>query len=368
MAGTYDVTFDCNGQLTPSSLDSFAELQGLQPNVTVDGLGFDVLADLTGAGVPGVVVVCAPLESVSTLLGKSEVTTYLNNIVGWSKIGDIRFKLDRMNDAGYRPMPFRGWVYRVLSLGKSLVVYGSDGIASMEPTGVMYGHLPPTFSLKGLLSIGLSHPLAVVEGEEGQHFFIDKQGFLWKITEKGPEQLGYREFFKDTVVAKLPWVLTYDRLWQRLYICNGAVGYIYTDKGLGQGPGNITGIAKISETTYFARARNQVEAPYPDVVTDILDFGTRDTKTITAIRLGVASALDWQVAIDYRWNIHNDWKTTPYRTATKKGLVGFNVSGAEFRIRIRSVVTDTSQLTDFDYFDIDYDINDSTYKQLQHRS
>src|SRR5512139_1721548 len=129
--------------------------------VTVDVSGSPVISGFYNAAAD-------PITVAISLTAEAFSENLRSNWVGWSKIGDIRFLQDMMNDSGYRPMSWKGWVYQILQLGKSAVVYGSGGISILFP--IKEPH--PTFGYKEIAKRGILNRNCVC-GTKNKHFFLD---------------------------------------------------------------------------------------------------------------------------------------------------------------------------------------------------
>lgn len=137
---------------------------------------------------------------------KYDVTRDINwgdtNWVGWSEIGYLEFpsplalSTNRKNTGGFMPMPWEGNVYKVLPLGKAVIVYGNGGVTALPMATV--GPVS-TFGQKHLSDLGVIGELAVTaNGKEDaatKHYFVRVDGMLCSIDlDLKVTELGYNEF------------------------------------------------------------------------------------------------------------------------------------------------------------------------------
>lgn len=245
--------------------------------------------------------------------------------VQWSDIGHVDFTITDSNVAGERPLPWNGYVYQIRKLGSGVVVYSQSGVAVMNPSENVWG-------LKTLMSIGLKSKNSVT-GTDDTHYFIDKQGALWKLTQGGLE---LKDFRNHLSVLTSKTVMSYDERRRAVYITDNVYGFVFTESGgLGQCPENITGMG-YKAGSFYVTAPGPINTLPLNICTDIIDFGSRDEKTIEGIDIGTDVTEDIYVAIDYRWNKSQGFFSTPWVKADRHGRAFLMASGIEFRIRIRA--------------------------------
>jgi len=247
------------------------------------------------------------------------------NWVGWSKIGEASFELDLINDAGFRPMSWDGYIYKVLKLDKNVGIYGSGGVTLAFPVVSPF----PTFGFKEVLAIGIKNKEAV-SGNEFVHFFIDVFGCLYKLTAEGLNRLGYEEYLSTLINP----VLTWDAGQQRLYISDPDVGYIYNEDTLTGGYENLTGLYRIANDIKVV-SPDTVVANAVEVATDIIDFKRRGMKSIESMQFDAISDIDLSAAIDYRYKKSEPFRTTNWSPLNDEGVAHIRTSGTEFRIRLK---------------------------------
>ncbi len=241
----------------------------------------------------------------------------------------------KQNQAGFMPMPWQGTVYVVKPLGNGVMVYGKDGIAYLPH--VTEPH--PTFGLRKLAPFGIAGR-GCVGGNESVHVLMDSSGVLWKIKagEYGLQKLGYEKFFDDIVDQDV--VITYDQSEDDFIISgedssSNALSYILTDEGLGRSPQQVTSAFPLEGALLGVSSTDASTVPI--VVTDTLDFGYRDLKTITTIELGIEVTTDvtTHVAVYYRYNKDAAWVLSTWILVNNVGFARVQATAIEFRLAIK---------------------------------
>jgi hypothetical protein len=248
-----------------------------------------------------------------------------SNWLRWSKIGQLNFTIDRSNEAGQMPLPFRGALYAIMRRGASVIVYGKNGVALLSHGGVAFGYTV-------LLHVGLKSKQAVVDTGDA-HYFIDSKARLWKLTDGPPQLLDYREWLGGLGSP----VMTFHPERRLLYMCDGTLGYVFNPdtNSLGKGPATVTGVGLQSGTLYVT-ASGAMTIPNFEITTDITDFGTRKAKSIQSLEVGLDSGLTIQAAIDYRHNKQAAFLTTNWYTVDSRGQVFIACLGYEFRFKLKA--------------------------------
>ena len=135
----------------------------------------------------------------------------------------------------------------------------------------------------------------------------------------------------------------YDEARGLIYIVDGVLGYVYSDKdGLGECLPTITGIGQgeggeyvmYSPITTTDGVMDQpTQAPF-EICTDVVDMGTREVKAITHIHVGAETAGALMAAIDYRHD-NGIFYTTPWVMVDRAGRAPIRAKGVEFRFRLK---------------------------------
>lgn len=254
--------------------------------------------------------------------------------IQWSQIGYADFTIGRDNITGKMPMGWDGTVYDIRKLGKSVMVYGANGVSRMTPAGNAYG-------METLYTIGLKSKNSVC-GDDHMHYFIDKLGQLWQMS-SGLKKLDYSEYLS---VLSSP-VMSWDNEKNLIYICDGTYGFVYSpdSQSLGRGPESITSI-RYKDGTSYVGAPEFIEMPYFELTTDIYDFGTRKEKTIFGFEVSTDLLGALQASIEYRANYKKNLVALPWQNVTPEGKVHLPCFGVEFRFKLRSLK--------YEYFELDW--------------
>jgi len=258
-----------------------------------------------------------------------------SNWVKWSNIGSLDFTIWKDNVAGERPINLAGWVYGLKKLGGKIVVYSQNGIVLLVPSGVYWGE-------QIISRIGVRSKQAFCGNDQVQ-FYVDIEGRLCKVSD-AIEVLDYSEYI-DSMLADI--VLSFDEVTQRVYICDGLVGYVYdlASKSFAEGPANITGIGSQSGTSYVT-ASGAISIPAFSLCTDIYDMGNRKPKTIHYLDIGTDLTTGLYAAIDYRLDKSVAFATSPWTTVNPNGRANLPCFGVEFRFRLKTLT--------YEYFELDY--------------
>jgi hypothetical protein len=188
-------------------------------------------------------------------------------------------------------------------------------------------------------------------GSDSTHWFIDKLGQLWSLTEKGLELLDYREFLKPLVNP----IMHYDEAEGLVYISDETTGFVLSDKGLGGGYSRITGLSYISGVRVVT-APEDLLAPEPlHIVTDAFDYGYRGLKSIESIQIGTDTTAELRAAVDYRNKKQDPWRTSPWKPVNNEGVSHVKTSGVEFRIRVQALEWVEFEI---DYINVQYKVTD----------
>jgi len=240
----------------------------------------------------------------------------------------------RRNELGFMPMPFAGTVHCIKELGNGLMVYGSNGIAYIFPVSTPV----PTFGCRPLLNIGLLSRGAV-GGDENQHLFIAEDGTAWLVTaEPKLTRLGYGEFLGELSNP----IVCFDSLQSEFHISDVEVGYILTSDGLG---GSFQQAMSVyNSPSGLIGTFNEAEVEEAILVTDVIDCGVRDLKTVTFIDLGITTEADVYVAVDYRYTKAGDFTRSPWVLVNDEGFARVQVTALEFRVCIKTSAITELQL------------------------
>lgn len=337
--GANDVWFNCKGNNYQGILIIPITITGhsLSASYGLDDFELSIKITITGQSPCAALYAMEPLELAieTSIEGWGVANAQKTNWVGWSKIGDVSFVLDLVNDAGFRPMSWTGYVYQVKKLDKNAIIYGSGGVTVAFPVKDPM----PTFGFKELSNVGVKNKTAV-GGDEFVHFWIDRLGCLFKLTTEGVTRLGFEEFLRDLVNP----VLTWDASLQRLHISDADVGYMYNDSALTGGYASLTGLYRV-DTTQTGISPDEIVTLPVSICTDIIDFERRGLKSIEDFQTDAISEIPLFGAIDYRYDKKEDFRTTKWSPMNKEGVVHLRTAGVEFRIRLKGSDNGTFDLT-----------------------
>lgn len=355
-----DITFYVGRSPDKGLLRGIGEISGSFHTGTfiLDASIVSGIGEISGSFIPPVVV-DGLLSALGSISADFSIAYIRGNSVGWSKIGDTRILVDESNEAGYSPLegPIVGSVCHILPIRKQVpVVYTTTGIHVMIPVKEPFA----TFGFRRIGLVGVYGPGAAC-GHENYHVFVNKDKDVCLISyEEGRgipavKVLGYSEFIEAITPADEQLVLMYDKDNDRTYISSPVGGYVLSGSGLGGGYAGLTGF----DGTYTV-APATLTPLTQELCTDILDMNNRGVKTITQVSVGVDNTQDLYVAVDYRYNKKDAFKTSPWKILNNEGVAFPIVSGLEFRIRIKNLVNDQF---DLDYLMIGIKFSDKRYKR-----
>lgn len=343
-----DKWFNCAANNYAGVLQLVVEVEGVILSRMVDGSALFVEVTIEGRVIESSLITSDTLEMVTSIEALAITNMDRTNWIGWSKIGEANFAMDRVNDAGFRPMEWTGYVYQILKLGKGAIVYGSGGVSMAVPVTEPMA----TFGFREVLNVGVKNRTAVA-GDETVHYFIDNTGCLWKLTQEGLLKLGFEEFLLPLEYPVLIW----DKESKRLHIGDSNTGYIVHNDAMGGGYGGLTGLYRVG-SEYKAISNVIVPNNPIYIVTDVMDFGHRGIKTIENFQLGLNVGSKVLAAIDYRYRVDQPFKTSRWAALNIEGVVHLRVAATDFRIRVRTI--DHTQF-ELSYINIQYKSIDKRY-------
>jgi hypothetical protein len=260
------------------------------------------------------------------------------NKIIWSKIGSFDFTIDQSNVAGSLYLDWKGDVYAIKRLVDTIIVYGLNGITSLKGTGVRYG-------VKSISKVGVKNP-GCVAGDENEHFYIDTNNELWKLSSQGVEKLDYSEFISQLTSP----ILNYDKTLGFVYICDDKLGFIYSDKtkSFGQGPSGITGLDS-QDGLLRVVSPSEIAIPKFHITTDTYDFDTRKFKTIEKLEVGANVASNLYAMIYYRLSYKGGFRSTRWFLVNPDGMAYPKAYGVEFMFGFKS---SRYIQFEFDYFKV----------------
>lgn len=264
------------------------------------------------------------------------------NWVGWSKIGEARIHIDESNEAGYMPLPIKGVIKRVMSLGDNCVAYGDNGVNLLIPVSspvVTYGQ-------QFVSNVGLIYEGALA-GTDLVHYYIGTDRNLY-VFEAGsrPKLLHFQEHIEEILGEYDTQVLLhYDPIELLLYISTSQGGLILSQKGLGGGYGNLTAVAKDYLDTFFI-SPSTIATPLLDVETDLLDLDIRGLKTIRWLDIQGVIPPELQVRVGYRYDNSSSLSYTPWQFINTEGSAFIGITCLELVLCFKIDVAEIPVLID----------------------
>jgi len=324
----------------------------------------NILIGLNGSGMPpSVRCVCnfrgqliAGMYSMYAETGNT-----VDNFVAWSEIGSVtptvmfsngQYYIDRtINLGGLARDPHKGTsgiyktgptspVYRVLPLGKAVIVYCKDKIFAMIPVVDPV----PTFAIVPIHSFGIAGTW-LIDGDEFEHAYIDFSGRLWRMkADLKPELLDYREYMNTLTMTNI--VISKNVNYGDYYISDGTKCYLLTPYGLTQWFQYPTSIVYEDANKRLIGPISVSSDLSASIATDVLDFGVRALKTITVLEVGATGQV-MTGNVDYKYKVTDaTFTASRLKTASNFGVITPIVSGTEFRLRVKGA--------DYTKFDLDY--------------
>ena len=261
--------------------------------------------------------------------------TGVNDVI-WSRPGEANFTPDKSQRAGFMPMFWEGEVLRTLTLGKSVIVYGDNGISQLYPTIEPV----PTFGKNDVMDIGIPAK-AAVGGDKHVHAFVDTNNWLWKWEDgKAPEKLGYQEFMENLTAASI--VVSYDPGEKEFYISDGVTCYLLSSYGLCEVYQLPTTVVGLDGTSYGVFTDTE-DYEFRTKI-DTFDFRVRGFKTLTEMELGLYHPATYGDAsvVAYGSTYIRSAKTDTFAQTTKgwlqvnsSGLLFPGVTAEEFRPQVK---------------------------------
>jgi len=243
----------------------------------------------------------------------------------WSKIGNVDFTPGRSNEAGYRRHPHGGEVYHVRRLGDFVVAYSNKGIVQMFPVK----EPAPTFGFNELLDVGLANRGAM-SGSKNEHVFVSSDYYLYRVTEKGLEKLGYQEYMEELTVGEI--IVCYDAKKGDFFIGDREKTYLLSKQGLTEIPQHPSAVWSDQGGTYILP--DTVDSYEPLIITEIVDMGYRGLKTIFEVEASALLTLGAMVSVSWT----NDlmvWGDTPWLQCNPQGVAYPIISGADFLLNLK---------------------------------
>jgi len=336
-----DIWFNCNGY------DRFGNANQGVPvaHASVEGskAGIDVVAGaIAYAEASGAFNAGNAFEGDSIAYASASGDLLLegdrSNFAKWSRIDDKSFDITKQNIAGERPLDWKGSIHNIRKLGGTVVYAGDNGVSILTPAGSGFGL--NTINKTGLLGRD------AFAGTDFFIYFADKLGRLFRLSSGGMEELDYREFL---ITLTNP-VFSWDDSNKILYMCDGTNGYQYSpdSRSFGKGPPNVTAIEYQSGSLYVG-SPEEIATPDFKIWSSTYDFGSRKSKDIHFLEIGVDMTEQLEAAVRYRNHKGLSFTQTGWYIVDRRGVSFITCTGHEFQFGFR-VGTEN----DYEYFEPDY--------------
>ena len=256
-----------------------------------------------------------------------------HNSVGWSNIGSADFTLGEMNEAGHMPMPWEGAVLKVKTLGKSVMVYGENGIGRIYPN-------EQTFGFENLLDVGLISFYAIA-GDDHEHLFIDQDWNLWQIIEgEKPKKLNYQEWFGQ--MRPISIIGLFDPHNRDFYFSDETVTYVWRDGRLFEV--GILPTAIMYSNGWFSGLYKQSPDDqhcgytWCDLVLgiDTVNSRRRSIKTLTTLEVDADYSNELAVSAGYSY-AHGEFTPFKWIDATQEGFARIQLTASDIQIRTKLI-------------------------------
>jgi hypothetical protein len=201
----------------------------------------------------------------------------------------------------------------------------------------------PTFGFRQLLDFGIIGRSAVVNAQ-GRHVFVAENGAVYSLaSEQGDNRLGFKEFTESMIGNDV--VCSYDPDEKDVYISDAAECFVLSKvDGLAEISRLYTSIVFVSGTAYGILEDTSTDTF--EVITDALNFGTSNMKTITSVEVIVTDTSTMTVALDYSMDKGQTFKRTPFVKTNQQGIAYVRAHGHDFRIVLRAADYTTIEVDD----------------------
>lgn len=291
------------------------------------------------------------------------------NWVAWSEIGYLEFlsvsniATARKNTSGFMPMPWKGTVWKVLPLGKAVIVYGDGGISALF---LASAEKVFTYGLQDISTVGLLDEAAVAadgaEDSTTRHYFVRADGMVCMLDlELKITELGYKEFFPAVAATAYTYYkangtylangsiyargftkntapqtrVFFDSSRKEVFITSGSKTYILTQYGLGATDASL-------RDGFYSKAQGLILHSVAAIAQGAIEF-TSDLLTLNAVGLksiefalvNVSSPNAIEIAVESRKSLAAAFTSSPWKTLNSEGMARISSLGLQFRIKLR---------------------------------
>lgn len=229
------------------------------------------------------------------------------------------------NDMGMMPLPRCGEIKALKSINEGVLVFGTESVSLLvpivepEPT---FGHVP-------LIPSGPLWTHSVC-GDGALTTFVDKAGCIWQIRGTKVERLDYQYLNLSTPKS------AFNPLKRETYfnVSDDGTYCISESGGLTFVPRQIA--SGDVWNGKWAVAQTAARFTGFHAVSETLDFGVRDLKTVRGVYVALASGTVVDVIIEYRTLYSGSWAIGARGSLKQSGWLHCMTSGIEFRLTLDS--------------------------------
>lgn len=253
-------------------------------------------------------------------------------LVAWTKIGSLDWEYTLGNEVGWAPMPWLGEVRGLLTLGKEIVVYGSNGLCKLS----MAKEPVTTFGVQEFGDVGVLNRNCFA-GDTTSHIFVGTDYCLYVVTPekalsgegKLPAKLGYQEWISR---LKNP-IVSFDPSKRYWWIGDEKECYIFTGDGLGEAGETPTHLSRYEGALIGIPFRHHSEEAI--VETGDISFDSRGFKTLMCVEGDLHAAERVYGSTAFRSNYRCAERDSKEILLDPRGAYFPVVAGTEIRARLR---------------------------------
>lgn len=232
-----------------------------------------------------------------------------------------------------------GRVLQVKNLGERLVVYGTRGIRILAPT---IDPVPTLVNVGNVIKLAINNK-GSVGGDNNKHLFLTDSGTLWELSSQSLRKLDYQEYFIDEL--DLDWIINYDLEEDHFYICSGKDSYVLTAKGLSSVKQLVSSVYRVGQL--YCQGTELLDHSML-LITDEFDNNRNEIDSIQWIKILGNNLEHYQVAIDYKFSVNDEWTRSSFVSLNSEGTAYLNIAGVSFRIVLKVDQEDMVDDSDFE--------------------
>jgi hypothetical protein len=248
------------------------------------------------------------------------------NHVVWSRIGEMNFTPDLMNEQGFKQMPWDGQVYRVRRLKDVVMVYCSGGVMKMYPVQAPSA----TWGFDEMSDIGIPCESAI-GGDIYGHAYVGNDSWVYTVDKEYKiTKVGYKEYIDELDPTKI--VVQKDANMKDYYISDGSKSFLLTATGMTeiyQSPSAVW-----NDSGLYGIAEDAIDQSFV-AASDIFDMGYRSRKTIFGVEAGCKGDGTFYAQISYRDGINDSFADTDWVEFSPQGFAAITIAGSEFKVKVK---------------------------------